>query len=108
MCQNFLSRCQQPPNRKSQADLIQLKSHSLSQSQQRFHIRFDGSWPNLLLRRAVGEFHPMTARKRFTQAEVPEQLGRIKEKLFRRGQFEREGSQGACFSKDTALESLGN
>lgn len=86
--QNFLSRCQQPPNRKSQPELTQLKPQSLSQSNQRFHIRFYGSWPELLCR-AVGGSRPMTARERLTQTAVTENLGRIKEKLLRRGQFER-------------------
>lgn len=88
MYQNFLSRCQLPPNRKSQPELIRLKSQSPSQSKQRFHISFDGSWPKLLCG-AVGGSRPVTARERLTQAAVTEHLARIKEKLFRRGQFER-------------------
>lgn len=41
------------------------------------------------------------------QAAGSEQLGRIKEKLFSRGQLEKEAEE-PFFSKDIALGSLGN
>ena len=99
MCQNFVGRCQQPPNRKSQPDLIRLKSHSLSQSRG-FTSGLMILGPSLLLCRALGGFCPVTASKRLTQAAVTEQLGRIKEKLFHRGQSERErGAEEPVFQR---------
>lgn len=51
---------------------------------------------------------PLPARKRLTQAAGSEQLGRIKEKLFSRGQLEKKAEEPFFFPKDIALGSLGN
>lgn len=50
---------------------------------------------------------PLPARNGLMQAAGSEQLGRIKEKLFSRGQLEKEAEE-PFFSKDIALGSLEN
>lgn len=51
---------------------------------------------------------PLPGRKRLTQAAGSEQLEGIKEKLFSRGQLEKEAEEHFFFPKDIALGSLGN